>query len=80
MKTIYKNAILVLAASSALNVEEGFLRKVPAAKHFKLPYPLSDRNFASVDVSLMGASFEDPFKHRAKRPFLLGREREPLDN
>jgi hypothetical protein len=80
MKAIYKNATLVLAASSALNAEEGFLRKVPAAKHFKLPYPLSDGKLAFVDVSLMGASFEDPFKPRAKRPFLLGREREPLDN
>jgi hypothetical protein len=79
MKTIYKNATLVIAASSALNAEEGFLRKVPAAKHFKLPYPLSDGNFAFVDVSLMGASCEDPFKHHAKRPFLPSREREPLD-
>lgn len=79
MRAIYKNATLVLAASSALNAEEGFLRKVPAAKHFKLPYPLLDGNFASVDVSLMGASFKDPFKPRAKRPFLLGGGREPLD-
>jgi len=80
MKTIYKDATLVLAASSALNAEEGFLRKVPAAKHFKLPYPLSDGNFAFVDVSLMGASFEDPFKHHAKRPYLPSGVREPLDN
>ncbi|CZR58838.1 uncharacterized protein PAC_08730 [Phialocephala subalpina] len=80
MGAIYKNATLVFAASNAINAEEGFLRRVPAAKHFKLPYELSDGNFALVDVSLMGASFEDPFKHRAKRPFLLSREREPLDN
>jgi hypothetical protein len=81
MRDIYKNATLVLTASSALNAEEGFLHKVPAAKHFKLPYPLSNGNFASVDVSLTGASFlENPFNHRTKRPFLLGRQREPLDN
>jgi hypothetical protein len=81
MRDIYKNATLVLTASSSLNAEEGFLHKVPAAKHFKLPYPLSNGNFPSVDVSLTGASFlEDPFNHRTKRPFLLGRQREPLDN
>ena len=74
---IYKNATLTLAESSALNVEAGFLRKVPAAKHFKLPYLLSDKTFASVNVSLMGFSFEDLFKHRAKRPMFFGNQPEP---
>jgi hypothetical protein len=77
--TIYKNAALTLASSSALNAEAGFLRNVPAAKHFKLPYLLCDKTFASVNVSLMGFSFEEPFKPRAKRPMLLGNHPEPLN-
>ena len=79
MGSIYENAALTLAASSAPNAEAGFLRKVPAAKHFKLPYQLSDKKFASVDVSLMGFSSHDPFKPGGKRPMLLGTQREPLN-
>ncbi|KAF4636151.1 hypothetical protein G7Y89_g1950 [Cudoniella acicularis] len=79
MGTIYKNATLTLAASSAISVEAGFLRKVPAAKHFKLPYQSSEKIFACADVSLMGFSFQYPFKPRAKRPMLLGSQPEPLN-
>ncbi|KAH8665266.1 heterokaryon incompatibility protein-domain-containing protein, partial [Tricladium varicosporioides] len=79
MGTIYKNATLTLAASSALHADAGFLRKVPAETYFKLPYQLSDEGMACIEVSLMGASFEDPFKSGRKRPFLLGSQSEPLD-
>jgi hypothetical protein len=79
MGTIYKNATLTLAASSAINAGAGFLRKVPAAKHFKLPYQSSEKKFTCVDVSLMGFSFQYPFKPRAKRPMLLGSQPEPLN-
>lgn len=70
---------MVIAASSALNADEGFLRKVPAAKYFKLVYPLTSGNFASVNINLMGISSGEPFKLGAKRPFPFGRDREPLD-
>ena len=79
MGSIYKNATLTLAASSALNAEAGFLRRIPTAKHFKLPYRISEKSFACVNVSLMGCSFENPFKKGARRPFLLGYQAEPLD-
>lgn len=79
MGTIYKNATFTLAASSAINADGGFLRKVPAAKHFKLSYQSSEKTFACVDVSLMGFSFQNPFKPGAKRPMLLGNQPEPLN-
>ena len=72
MRSMYKNATLTLAASSALNSEAGYLREIPTAKHFKLPYRVPENHFACVDVTLMGLSFKGSFKHRAKRPFLLG--------